>query len=158
MHIIERSIFFDAPCQWRAHHPAKQLGDVGVILRTAERHHHLGARAIPTGGQAGFEKHHADILVRIDARGFHLAHPAATHIQVTRVMHRMGDLAFVQTAANGALDYGQRCAKIGLGELTVGTVFDLHHQHRPDDLLFFVMAIRAPGGRHLSPAPGGFFQ
>ena len=117
MHIVERRILFDAACQRRAHHPAQQLGDVGVVLRTAERHHHLGARAIPTGGQAGFEKHHADILVRIDARGFHLAHPAATHVQVTRVVHRMGNLAFVQATANGTLDHGQCCAKIRLGQL-----------------------------------------
>ena len=117
MHIVERGILFDTACQRCAHHPAQQLGDVGVVLRTAERHHHFGARAIPAGGQAGLEEHHTDVFVRINPRGFHLAHPAAAHIQIACVVHRMGDLSLFQATTNGAFDHRQRCAEVGLGQL-----------------------------------------
>jgi hypothetical protein len=132
MHVVQRCVLLDAPCQRRAHHAAEQLGDVGVILRAAERHHHFGARAVPAGGQTGLEEHHADVLVRVDARGLHLAHAAAAHVQITGVVHGVRRLAFVQTAPDGALDHGQRIGQIGLGQLLGRAVVHLHHQHRPD--------------------------
>jgi tape measure domain-containing protein len=38
---------FDAARQRGAHHAADKLGNQGVVLRLAERHHYLGARAVP---------------------------------------------------------------------------------------------------------------
>ncbi|MNO79297.1 hypothetical protein D3C76_704610 [compost metagenome] len=126
MHVVQRSILLDAPCKWRAHHPTQQLGDIGMIRRAAERHHYLRAWAIPACGQTSLEEYNANVLVSIDTRGFHLAHTAASHIQVACVVHRVSDFAFIQKAANGALNYRQSRVKVGLA-----AIFYLNYEHRP---------------------------
>ena len=107
VHVVQCRVLLDAPRQWRTHHPAQQLGDVRVILGATERHHDLRPWAVPPGGEAGLEEHHADVLVRIDAGGFDLAKAPAAHVQIPGVMQRVRDLAFIEATPDRALDHGQ---------------------------------------------------
>ncbi len=158
MHVVQRRIPLDAPRQRRAHHAPQELGDVGMVLRPAEGHHHLRPRAVPTGREAGLEQDHADALVLVDARGIDPPHPPPAEVHVPAVVHRMHRLPLQQAPADGLLDHVQRHPEIGPRHLPPGPVLHLDHQDGPDPPLVLGRAIGVPCLAHPHPGPRRLLQ
>ena len=63
MDIIQDIVHLNMHLHRRPDHSAKELGDIGRVIRMLERHHRLCPRTIPTCGQIFFEEHDTDISV-----------------------------------------------------------------------------------------------
>ena len=103
VNVIQLGRAFDPPRKGGADHAAKQLRDVGMILRTAEGHHHFGAGAVPAGRKCHLEEHHRNVRVIIDAGRIDVADNARAFFQPALVHQGMGKLCVTQRATDAIL-------------------------------------------------------
>ena len=79
--IVQFVIGRDTPRQWSTHHAPQKLCDIGVVLCAAERHHNLGAGAVPACGKAHFEDNKINQIAFLNAGRFHIRDRPCTNGQ-----------------------------------------------------------------------------
>ena len=72
MNVVQGIVHINVHLHWSADHTAQKLGNVGGVVRLAERHHRFCTRAIPTSGEVLFEKDYLNVAIIRNAGRLHI--------------------------------------------------------------------------------------
>ena len=123
-----------------AHHPAEQLRDVRVVLRRPERHHHLGARAVPAGRDRVLGDEHAHVVGLLDALRLDPVDLPACRTSACVCSPRTWRTASAPSSGNSREDLVERAAEL----VGVRRVRRLEDQQRPHDVGRLLRRSRTP--------------
>ena len=159
MHVVQRLVHVDVLLGGCAHHSAQKLRDIGVIHCTAEGHHNLCSRAVPSCGQRLLEENNLDALVVGNA-----ARLAVRHIQTADLNRRctlaegVDDLPFQEPVAHPFLYDAKAFIQISGGDLVSAAVLHLDHKNRIYLSVVLLIAILIPVLTFLLPLIRGRLQ
>ena len=80
------------------HHPTDELGDKGSVHCLTERHHHFGARAVPTGTERHLEQHYSYMVFPLNTGRRHLSDMVASRLDRLVLLEAVNNLAVGQLA------------------------------------------------------------
>ncbi|REI20290.1 hypothetical protein DOS77_10205, partial [Staphylococcus felis] len=137
---VQHLVAGDPAGERRAHHAAEKLVDIGGVLVGAEGHEHLGAGAVPAGGDRLHGEQHADVRGVLDALRGDVVDHLAGQVAVRVGAEDVGDVLRAQLGPL-VVDDVQDLAEV----VVRGLVRHLHHQQRDHGVgLALFDCIRSP--------------